>query len=105
MTAMVEERGRITARVSLTLQAKLQAAADLSGATLNQFVVQSALEKAKQILDRETIITFSRKDAAMMIDLLDNPQPPNEALMRARARYQRRSTQDGDHHHPAGQKP
>ena len=105
MTAFVEGRGRITARVPLALQEKLQAAADLSGATLNQFVVQSALEKAKQILDHETIIAFSREDAAMMIDLLDNPPQPNDALKRARERYYGGSNKDGDDHHPVGQNP
>lgn len=87
MTSVAEERGRITARVPLAVQEKLQEAADLVGATVNQFVVQSALEKAEQIIDRETMIGLTRRDAAMLIDLLENPPKPNAALKRALERY------------------
>ncbi|MDD5273107.1 MAG: DUF1778 domain-containing protein [Methylovulum sp.] len=82
------ERGRITARVSLSIQEKLQEAADLTGATLNQFMVQSALERAEQLLERETTISLTRKDAAMLFDLLQKPSPPNSVLAKASERYQ-----------------
>jgi uncharacterized protein (DUF1778 family) len=88
--SLVEERGRITARVPLAVQEKLQEAADLVGATVNQFVVQSALEKAEQIIDRETMIGVTRRDAAMLIELLENPPKPNPALKRALERYKGR---------------
>lgn len=97
----VEERGRITARVPLAVQEKLQAAADLVGSTLNQFVVQSALEKAEQIIDRETMIGLTRRDAAMLIDLLENPPKPNAALKRALERYKGR-IKDGSLRSTAG---
>jgi uncharacterized protein (DUF1778 family) len=88
--SLVDERGRITAKVSLAVQEKLQAAADLAGATVNQFVVQSALEKAEKIIDRETMIRFTRRDAAMLIELLENPPKPNPALKRALEQYKGR---------------
>jgi len=43
---------RITARVSEQIKETLVAAADLTGATLNQFLVQAALEKAENIIKR-----------------------------------------------------
>ena len=89
MSITTEERGRITARVSNLLVEKLQEAADLSGATLNQFLVQAAVEKADRIIDRERMIKFTVEDAAMFIDMLDNPRPPNEALTRAYERYKK----------------
>ena len=39
---------RLTTRITDHVQEKLQAAADLVGATLNQFVVQAALEKSRK---------------------------------------------------------
>lgn len=81
--SVTEERGRITARVSSPVADKLQEAADITGATLNQFLVQAALEKAEMIIDREYLIRYSRRDAAMMIDLLDHPKGPNAALSQA----------------------
>jgi uncharacterized protein (DUF1778 family) len=87
MTSSIKERGRITARVSQSVQEKLQAAADLQGATLNQFVVQSALEKADRIIDREMTISLTRRDAAMLIAMLENPSKQNAALLSAFERY------------------
>jgi uncharacterized protein (DUF1778 family) len=82
-----EERGRISARVSLPIAERLQEAADLTGATLNQFLVQSALEKANKIFEAEKVIYYSLEDAAMFLTRLDNPSPPNDRLARARERY------------------
>ena len=87
MLNATQERGRITARVSHPIAEKLQEAADLCGATLNQFLVQAALEKAEKIIDRERTIRFTMEDAAMLIDLLDNPAPPNAALTTAFERH------------------
>lgn len=81
------ERGRITARVSLSIQEKIQEAADLTGATLNQFLVQSALERAEQLIERETIISLTHKDAAMLFDMLQKQSPPNAILAKASERY------------------
>jgi len=89
-----EERGRITARVSNPIAEKLQEAADLTGATLNQFLVQAALEKAQVIIDREYVIRYTREDAAMLINLLDAPPAPNEALIKAFERHKNKAPND-----------
>ena len=101
MAHLIEERGRITARVSQSVQERLQAAADLQGATLNQFVVQSALEKAERIIDRETTINLTRRDAAMLITMLENPSKPNAALLKAFERYKNK-IKNGSLHSNAG---
>lgn len=83
MMSAAETRDRITARVSQPIATKLQVAADLMGATLNQFLVQAAVEKADKIIDHERTIHFSREDAALFIQMLDNPTQPNAALKKA----------------------
>lgn len=87
MAIPTEERGRITARVSSQVAEKLQEAADLTGATMNQFLVQAALKEAERIIDRERTIQLSYEDAAMLINLLDNPRPPNAVMTRYYERY------------------
>jgi uncharacterized protein (DUF1778 family) len=82
-----EDRGRITARVPLPVEAKLKEAAELTGATVNQFLVQAALEKADRIIDRERTIRLTAQDAALLITLLDQPSKPNVALTRAFKRF------------------
>ena len=64
MTLTTQERGRITARVPQNVQDTLQQAADLLGATLNQFVVQAALNEAQRVIERGRVIHLSGNDAA-----------------------------------------
>jgi uncharacterized protein (DUF1778 family) len=94
MMNATENRDRITARVSQPVAAKLQVAADLTGATLNQFLVQAAVEKADRIIENERTILFSREDAALFLQLLDDPGQPNEALTKAFARRKKNKVED-----------
>jgi uncharacterized protein (DUF1778 family) len=86
MNATVE-RERITARVSISVAETLNEAAELAGTTLNNFVVQAALKEAHRLIDREKIIHVSDNDAAMLLNLLENPPPPNAALTKAFERF------------------
>jgi uncharacterized protein (DUF1778 family) len=90
MNDAMQDKGRITTRVPVGVLEKLQKAADLTGATVNQFVVQSALEKAEEVIDRERVISLSSRDAAMLITMLDNPTQPNKALLSAFERYKQK---------------
>ncbi len=89
-------KDRITIRVPQAIAEKLQEAADLTGATTNQFMVQAALEKAEKIIDREKNIYFSKNDAAMLINMLDHPSGPNAALKRAFERLKQREIENGN---------
>jgi len=77
------ERGRISARVPVQVQNTLETAAAMVGATVNQFVVQSALREAERIIEQERIIHLSAQDAEAFIRALDNPPPPNAKLKAA----------------------
>ena len=78
---------RITARVSEQIKQTLIAAADLTGATLNQFLVQSALEKAENIIEKDKLIHLSNKDAQLFFEMLENPPEPNTKLKKAVKNY------------------
>lgn len=104
MTA-TENSDRITNRVPQSIALKLQEAAELTGATLNQFMIQASLEKAERVIDREKTIHFSKNDAAMIINLFDNPAKPNAALVRAFERFKQREIANGNQSSPAGDVP
>jgi uncharacterized protein (DUF1778 family) len=74
---------RVTARIPIAVKETLQKAADLSGATLNQFLVQAALKEAHQILEAERVITLSQKDAQTVFSLWENPPEANARLKAA----------------------
>ena len=95
MTTRTEERSRITARAPQLVVDELEEAAALVGVTVNQFIVQAAAEKARMIIDAYTRIELSRRDAAFIANLLDNPPPPNEALKRAVQQY-KKAVKNGD---------
>ena len=68
---------------------KLISAAALSGATLNQFVVQSALEKANSVLEREWVLNLTLRDAEKIFEAVENPPQPNDRLMEAAQAYKK----------------
>lgn len=74
---------RIPARMPTAVYDRLVAAAQAVGATLNQFLVQSALEKANAILEEERVIKLSETSAEAVFNLMENPPEPNEYLKNA----------------------
>lgn len=58
MPTTLEAKSRITARAPAELRDTPEQAAQLQGATLNQFVVQSAYQAAQRIVERDVDPTF-----------------------------------------------
>jgi uncharacterized protein (DUF1778 family) len=84
---VTEDRHRITARVPAELRETLEEAARLQGATLNQFLVQSAYQEAQRILEREAVIHLSRRSAQKVFALLEHPPKANQELREAAKLY------------------
>jgi uncharacterized protein (DUF1778 family) len=78
---------RVTARVPKKVQDRLQYAADLAGATLNQFLVQSALKEAQGIIEQENLFVLSKRDAEAFFRALANPPATPPALRKAARRF------------------
>ena len=70
MLKIVEKRNRMTARIPEEMRIVLEKAVELTGATLNQFVVQSAYQEARRILHLAPAIYLTRKDARRILELL-----------------------------------
>lgn len=95
-TIMLAQTGkRLTTRITDHVQEKLQVAADLVGATLNQFVVQAALEKAEKVIESESAIVLTRRESLRLLEMIESPPPRNEKFLQAQARYQERMTHVG----------
>jgi uncharacterized protein (DUF1778 family) len=80
---------RFQTRMPYNVHEKLRHAAEISGATLNQFVVQSALEKANFVLEREQVLNLTFRDAEVLFEAIENPPLPNELLIKAAENYKR----------------
>ncbi|GAA6619732.1 DUF1778 domain-containing protein [Scytonema sp. NUACC26] len=82
-----ENTVRIIARIPMSVQETLARAAELSGATLNQFMVQAALKEAKKIIEDEKLIILSVSDVDKVFSLIENPPAPNTRLKVAMRKY------------------
>ena len=94
MTAVIGKQDRIGARVPPEVYATLRRAAELTGATVNQFLVQAALKEAQAVIEREDVIRLSPRDWNWMMALMDDPPKPNEALQAAVLYYNQTKTND-----------
>jgi uncharacterized protein (DUF1778 family) len=74
---------RITARIPRANRLLIERAAAVYGATLNQFIVQSTLDRAGVILEREETLRLSERDAMTFLHALENPANPSEKLVAA----------------------
>jgi len=96
MATVTSKQDRIGARVPHEVYETLCKAAELSGATINQFLVQSALKEAQAVIEREQIIRLSVRDWNWMLNLLEHPPKPNARLKAALKRYQKAKRDDAD---------
>jgi len=83
MASVSVPNARVVARVPEQIRQTIQMAADLTGAPLNQFLVQTAYKEARQILDRETLIRLSEAQSKQVFDLLNKPPSLSSKLSQA----------------------
>lgn len=78
---------RLEARISPDLKRRLEYAASLRGATLTEFVVQSAQEAAARTIRENEVLTLGEEARIAFAQLLLNPPRPNRKAMAAARRY------------------
>lgn len=96
METSIIKQNRIAARVPHEVYQTLCRAAELTGATVNQFLVQSALKEAQAVIEREEVIRLSPRDWSWLLELIENPSEPNAKLKAAKQRYQKSKQDDAD---------
>ncbi|MCP4936355.1 MAG: DUF1778 domain-containing protein, partial [bacterium] len=84
MATNAQRKGtRLVARTSTEIQEIIQRAADYSGATLSQFLIDSAMEKARNVIERTETLHLSMTGADALFAALDNPPKANTKLLKA----------------------
>jgi len=93
MGTLKNERGkdpRLVARVDTQTQQFIAQAAELSGVTMSQFLIDSARTRAEEIVDRVTRIQVSIETGNRMMDILDRkPRMSSSKLMQDALDYKR----------------
>jgi uncharacterized protein (DUF1778 family) len=81
-------KARFDTRLSKQQKDFFEYAATLGGyRTLSEFILASAQERAKKIIEEHDRIISSKKDQEVFFNQLVNPSQPNENLKSAASRY------------------
>lgn len=78
---------RINLRTRPHIKQLIRRAAELSGVDDTAFIVQAAYDSALRTIERHERIVLRGEDAAAVLDAIDKPPEPTEALKRAFERY------------------
>ncbi len=78
---------RLVARTTAEIQEIIQRAADYSGASLSQFLVESAMERARDVIERTETLHLSMTGADALYVALENPPRANSKLLKAAQHY------------------
>ncbi len=80
-------RERLETRIRADQKALLQRAADLTGRTLTDFVVASAVAAAEEAIRDHQVITLTLEDSIAFAEAVLNPPEPNADLRALVQRY------------------
>jgi uncharacterized protein (DUF1778 family) len=78
---------RLVARASSEIQDMIQRAADYSGATISQFLIDASIEKARAVIAQTETLALSTESADALMAVLDNPPNANAKLLQAGKHY------------------
>ncbi|MDR3490812.1 MAG: DUF1778 domain-containing protein [Gammaproteobacteria bacterium] len=80
---------RFEARISADKKSVLKNAAELSGRTLTDFVINSAYEAAIRVIQEYQQLHLSAKERDIFIHALLNPPMPSDSLVNAAKMYKK----------------
>jgi uncharacterized protein (DUF1778 family) len=81
------ETARLEARVPVQVYDQMQRAARLRGMTLTGYLISTAGEDARRVVEDADIMRLAREDQIRFAEALINPPPPNPRLARAAKRH------------------
>jgi len=74
------KNARIEFKTSQEIKELLQEVANSLGMNLSNFLISTAVQRAKEIQKEERFLTLSNKEWENFQDILNNPQKPTKAL-------------------------
>ena len=80
---LVKDNSRVSLRIAAKEKALLVRAVALQKTSLTDFVIRHAVAAAQTVIDQAERIILSERDSLRVLDLLEDPPPPNAKLMKA----------------------
>jgi uncharacterized protein (DUF1778 family) len=81
------EMARLEARIPAHILDQMQRAARLRGMTLTAYLIATAGEDARRVIEDADIMRLTREDQVRFAQALLDPPAPNENLVRAARRH------------------
>lgn len=79
----VEKRVQLALRIQPPDKATIRRAAAIQQTDITSFVLRAALREAAAVIARSERVTLSKRDTALVIELLAHPPAPNRKLLAA----------------------
>jgi uncharacterized protein (DUF1778 family) len=83
---------RLEARVTAEQKALIERAAAYEGRTVSDFLLHSAQQAAKAVIQEHEVLTLNRSQSRALVELLLDAPPPNKTLQRALHDHRRQVT-------------
>ena len=83
---------RIAFRLTEELNARLERAVAISGRSQSDLITEAIAEKAGEIEREQHYLELTQRDMDALLEAIANPPPPNEAMLRAAARWRERGS-------------
>lgn len=87
MPKNVAEMARLEARIPVDVYDQMRRAAKLRGMTLTGYLLATAGEDAKRVVEEAEIMRLAREDQIRFAEALISPPKPNSRLRRAAERH------------------
>jgi uncharacterized protein (DUF1778 family) len=81
------ETARLEARIPVQVYDQMRRAARLRGMTLTGYLIATAGEDARRVVEDTEIMRLAREDQIRFAEALINPPRPNKRLVRAAKRH------------------
>ncbi len=83
------ESTRLEARISAEQKALIERAAAYEGRAVSEFVIQSAQQAARTVVDQNETLRLNSRQSRALVEAMLNPPRPNRKLRDALKEYRR----------------
>lgn len=91
-TRQTAKTKRIAVRLTDELNRRLERAVAISGRSQSDLITEAIAEKAGEIEREQYYMELTDRDMDALLEAIANPPPPNEAMLRAAARWRERGS-------------
>jgi uncharacterized protein (DUF1778 family) len=87
--AEAQGEARLSFRIDPELKELIELAAMHTGQTVSSYAISTLVRDARRVIQDQHTTYVSERDWEILMDLMDNPPPPNEALIQAMESHRR----------------